>query len=64
MNETWQMVIVILIVALSIGLAARHYYRIYTRKESCCEGCEGCALKEKCENCGKRNEECGKRKEE
>ena len=54
MNETWQMVIVILIVALSIGLAARHYYRIYTRKESCCEGCsgcDGCVLKEKCEEC-------------
>jgi hypothetical protein len=46
MNETWQTVIVVVLVALSIGLAARHFYRLYTQKQDCCEGCDCC-----CEKC-------------
>ena len=46
MNETWQMVIVILLVALSVGWATWRFVRLLRKRQDPCCGCEGCCTKQ------------------
>lgn len=48
MSDTWQYIIMGIIVAAAFALAARSIYRAITHKKSALTPCDSCKLKETC----------------
>ena len=48
MNETWQYIIVGIIVATAFVIAVRSIYRAVTHKKSALIACDSCKLKDNC----------------
>ena len=48
MSDTWQIIIVAIVVAAAVAVAARSIYRAITHKKSALNPCDSCALRETC----------------
>ena len=48
MSDTWQYIIMGIIVAVAFALAARSIYRAITHKKSALNPCNDCKLKDSC----------------
>ena len=59
MSDTWQHIIVGIVVALAIALAIRSIYRANRHKKSALNPCDSCKLKDSClkqkSDCEKNN---------
>ena len=55
MSETWQYIIVGIVVVVAFALAARSIYRAITHKKSALNPCESCKLKD---ICNKSKQDC------
>ena len=58
MNETWQYIIVGIIVATAFVIAVRSIYRAVTHKKSALIACDSCKLKDNCLKQQKHTPEC------
>jgi len=61
MSDTWQNIIVAIVVAIAFGLALRSIIRAIKHKKSALNPCKSCQLKAKCNKAGKF-QECEKQK--
>jgi hypothetical protein len=59
MSNTWQYIIVGIVVALAFFLSARSIYRAINNKKSALNSCDSCQLKEIC-NKNKPQKDCNK----
>ncbi len=57
MSNTWQYIIVVIIVVAAFMLAARSIYRAITNKKSALNPCNSCKLKD---TCAKNKKDCNK----
>lgn len=57
MCDTWQYIIMGIVVAISFALAARSIYRAITNKKSALNPCDNCKLKDACT---KNKKDCDK----
>ena len=55
MSDTWQYIIVGIVVAVAFTLAIRSIYRAITHKKSALNSCDDCKLKD---SCNKNKSQC------